>query len=295
LSRQTNGRARTIIFTGLALIAFAANSVFCRRALQQQAIDPATFSTIRFASGATVLLAITGMRTRSHTSSGSWGAAAILAFYAIPFAFAYVLLTAGTGALILFGTVQVTMLGAALLGGERINSWQVIGLAVALVGLVYLVWPGLAAPSPIGAVLMALAGVGWGLYSLRGRGAIDPVQQTTSNFVRAVPLILLASLASVAEFHISASGAALAAASGVLATGLGYVAWFAALPGLTAVKASIVQLAVPVIAGIGGVVLLSEPVQGRLIGASILVLGGIALAILSRGMKGRGRERSEIT
>jgi drug/metabolite transporter (DMT)-like permease len=281
--RQTNSRGRTIAFTGLALVAFAANSVFCRRALQQQAIDPATFSSIRFASGAAVLLAITGLRTRSRASPGSWASAAILAFYAIPFAFAYVLLTAGTGALILFGTVQVTMLGAARLGGERINKWQLIGLGLALVGLVFLVWPGLAAPSPTGAVLMALAGVGWGLYSLRGRGAVDPVQQTTSNFIRAVPLILVASLASIAEFHVSASGAALAVASGVLASGLGYVAWFAALPGLTAVKASVVQLAVPVIAGLGGVILLSEPVQGRLIGASILVLGGIALAMLSRG------------
>ena len=287
MPRETNNRPRTIIFTVLALTAFAANSVFCRLALKQQAIDPSTFSTVRFASGAVALLAMTGVRRPLRGYAGSWASAFILAFYAIPFAFAYVLLTAGTGALILFGTVQVTMLGAARREGERIKGWQLFGLGVALIGLVFLVWPGLSAPSPTGAILMALAGIGWGSYSLRGRGAVDPVHQTTSNFIRAVPLIALASVASTSNFHISPSGAALAMASGVLASGLGYVAWFAALPGLTAVKASVVQLAVPVIAGLGGVILLSEPVHGRLVGASVLVLGGIALAIVSRDMKAR--------
>jgi drug/metabolite transporter (DMT)-like permease len=285
--RETINRPRTIIFTVLALGAFAANSVFCRLALKQQAIDPATFSTLRFASGAVALVAMTGVRRPMRGYAGSWASALILAFYAIPFAFAYVLLTAGTGALILFGTVQVTMLTAARRTGERIKGWQLFGLGVALAGLVFLVWPGLTAPSPAGAMLMALAGIGWGAYSLRGRGAVDPVHQTTSNFIRAVPLIALASLVSAPAFHISLSGAALAVASGILASALGYVAWFAALPGLTAVKASVVQLAVPVIAGLGGVILLAEPVHGRLVGASVLVLGGIAVAIAGRDMKAR--------
>jgi drug/metabolite transporter (DMT)-like permease len=265
----------------LALVAFAANSVLCRLALQQNAVDAATFSSIRFASGAAVLLAITGGRRSVRPSAGSWTSAVILALYAIPFALAYVRLSTGTGALILFGTVQVTMLIGARRIGEHIGGMQAFGIGLAVMGLLYLVWPGLSAPSPIGAALMTTAGIGWGLYSLRGRGTDEPLLQTTSNFVRSVPLIFLASLASIAQFHISPAGAVLAVASGALASGLGYVAWFAALRGLTAVRAAVVQLAVPVLAAAGGVVLLSEPVPVRLVVATILVLGGIALAILT--------------
>ncbi len=278
---DSTGRARTIVFTALALVAFAANSVLCRLALQQNAVDPATFTTIRFASGAVVLLAITGGRKPLSRSKGSWISAGILALYAIPFAFAYVRLSAGTGALILFGSVQLTMLTSARRMGERIRGRQAVGLALALIGLVYLVSPGLSAPSLTGSVMMATAGVFWGLYSLRGRGAVDPLMQTTSNFVRSVPLMLFGSLASLPQFHVRPSGAILAVASGALASGLGYVAWFAALRGLTAVKAAVVQLAVPVIAAAGGVILLSEPIPTRLVVAAILVLGGIAMVIVS--------------
>ena len=277
---------RTIVFTALALVAFAANSVLCRLALQQNAVDPATFTTIRFASGAVVLLAIAGGRKPLGRSKGSWISAGILALYAIPFAFAYVRLSAGTGALILFGSVQLTMLTSARRMGERIRRRQAVGLALALIGLVYLVSPGLSAPSLTGSVMMATAGVFWGLYSLRGRGAVDPLMQTTSNFVRCVPLMLLGSLATLPQFHVRPSGAILAVASGALASGLGYVAWFAALRGLTSVKAAVVQLAVPVIAAAGGVLLLSEPIPTRLVVAAILVLGGIALVIVS-GSEGR--------
>ena len=274
-------RPRTIAFTTLALVAFAANSVLCRLALQQNAVDAATFSSLRFASGAAMLVAITGGGRSLRPSAGSWTSAIILALYAIPFALAYVRLSTGTGALIMFGTVQVTMLIGARRMGEHIGGVQAFGIGLAVIGLLYLVWPGLSAPSPIGAALMTTAGIGWGLYSLRGRGAGDPLLQTTSNFVRSVPLIFLASLASIAQFHISPGGAALAVTSGALATGLGYVAWFAALGGLTAVRAAVLQLAVPILAAAGGVILVSESIPVRLIVAAILVLGGVALAVLS--------------
>ena len=196
-------------------------------------------------------------------------------------------LTTGTGALILFGCVQVTMLIGARRAGERMKGTQAVGLGLALIGLVYLVSPGLSAPSPTGAGLMATAGMAWGIYSLRGRRAPDPLMQTTSNFVRAVPLILVVSLASIPQFHVRPAGLVLAVASGALASGLGYVAWFAALRRLTAVRAAVLQLAVPVLAAAGGVVFLFEPISPRLIIAAILVLGGIAVVILTRSTERR--------
>ena len=278
-------RVRIVAFTALALVAFAANSVLCRLALQHHAIDAATFTSLRFASGAAMLVAITGGRRSLRPSAGSWPSAVILAVYAIPFALAYVRLSTGTGALILFGTVQATMLIGARRVGEQIRGIQALGIGLAAIGLMYLVWPGLSAPSPIGAVLMTTAGVGWGLYSLRGRGAAEPLVQTASNFVRSVPLILCASLVSFSQFHITPTGAALAIASGALASGLGYVAWFAALRGLTAVRASVLQLAVPILAAAGGVIFLAEPIPVRLVVATILVLGGIALAVVKGGSR----------
>jgi drug/metabolite transporter (DMT)-like permease len=272
-------RSTTIVFTALALSAFAANSVLCRLALRQDAIDPATFSSIRFASGAVTLLAITGTRRPFGRASGAWASGAILALYAIPFAFAYVRLSTGTGALILFGAVQLTMLIGARRTGERITGRQGVGFGLALVGLAYLVSPGLSAPSPAGAVLMTIAGIAWGLYTLRGRGVVDPLLQATSSFVRSLPFIFGMNLVSLPHFHVSRAGLGVAVLSGAVASALGYVAWFAALRGLTAVRAAVVQLAVPVIAAAGGVILLSEPIPLRLVVASILVLGGIGLVV----------------
>jgi drug/metabolite transporter (DMT)-like permease len=174
------------------------------------------------------------------------------------------------------------MIGAGILAGHRPNALEWSGLAVAFAGLVYLVSPGLTAPDPIGAALMAIAGLAWGVYSLRGRGSADPVGDTAANFIRSVPFAVAISLMAVAWFHVSARGAWVAVASGALASGLGYVIWYAALRGLTATIAAIVQLAVPVIAAIGGVLLLAEPLTWRLIFASVVVLGGVALAILGR-------------
>ena len=207
----------------------------------------------------------------------------MLFLYAVPFSFAYTRLTTGTGALILFGCVQVTMMSAALWTGERPHSLQWLGLGLALVGLVYLMSPGLAAPPVASAALMALAGFSWGVYSLRGRGAASPLAQTTRNFVGAVPMVLGVSLVALPYFHVERDGALLAVASGTLASGFGYVMWYLALRGLTATRAAVVQLAVPILAAAGGVIFLKEIISGRLVISAVLVLGGIALALFGRG------------
>ncbi|HEU4689097.1 MAG TPA: DMT family transporter [Vicinamibacterales bacterium] len=271
---------RTGALTAAALVAFASNSLLCRMALSPPTIDAASFATIRFAAGACCLAIITAM-TRAGTPrlQGSWRSAIVLFVYAIPFSYAYGLLTTGTGALILFGTVQVTMMLAALVGGERPHARQWVGLVLAVAGLVYLVLPGLAAPSPLGATLMAVAGVAWGLYSLLGRGAADPLAQNASNFVRTIPLTLVVSLATWRFSHLETRGIVLAVISGAVTSGLGYVAWYAALRQLSATRASLVQLLVPVLAAAGGVVVLSETLSLRLVLSAAIVIGGIALAL----------------
>jgi drug/metabolite transporter (DMT)-like permease len=274
---------RTISFTAFALVAFAANSVLCRIALRHATIDAATFSTIRLTAGAATLLLIS-TRTRRGTSSAksSWISAGMLFLYAVPFSFAYTRLSTGTGALILFGCVQMTMMIAALLSGERPHPLQWFGLTLALTGLVYLVLPGLEAPSFAGATLMAIAGVSWGVYSLRGRSAVNPLAQTTNNFLRTVPLVLAVSLLARSQFHVERQGILLAIASGALASALGYVVWYEALRGLTATRAAAVQLLVPILAASGGVIFLAEAVSARLLLSAVMVLGGIALTLIGR-------------
>jgi len=277
------------MLTVVALVAFAANSLLCRMALRESAIDAATFTLVRFLSGAIMLSLVTARSGRAGPArAGSWPAALLLAVYALPFAFAYTQLSAGTGALILFGCVQMTMLMAAVVSGEHPYPTQWLGVGLALAGLVYLVLPGLTAPPLLAAVLMAVAGVCWGLYSLRGRGAVNPLQQTTDNFIRTVPLIVVSSLPFLSRVHVEASGVVLAVASGAFASGLGYVAWYSALRHLSALQASVVQLAVPLIAAAGGVILLSESLSLRLIVATVLILGGIGVAIVS-GQRSHGR------
>lgn len=267
----------------LALVAFAANSVLCRLALGQSDIDAASFSSIRLASGAAALLLATlSLRRRPFPVGGTWMSAMLLSLYAVPFSFAYVSLSAGTGALILFGSVQATMLLAAIGSGERPHAMQWVGLTLALAGLTYLVLPGLAAPSPAGSVLMTIAGFSWGIYSLRGRGTDRPLLETTGNFVRSVPLALAVSVMSLRHGHVTPAGAMLAVASGALASGAGYVLWYAALTGFSATRAAMVQLPVPVLAAAGGVVLLAETVTLRLVVATILILGGVSLALAGR-------------
>lgn len=275
------GHIKTILVTLSALVAFAANSIICRLALAEGAIDAASFSTIRLASGALVLLGITAFLGKTDRSQqrGDWVSASMLFLYAVAFSFAYITLGVGTGALLLFGAVQATMILAGWWSGERPRLIQWTGLSLALGGLVWLVFPGLNAPSVEGAILMTTAGMAWGIYSLRGRGSLDPVAMTTKNFVRSVPFVLAVSLIMVAKIHLSPEGIFLAIFSGSLASGIGYVAWYAALHALTAVRAAMVQLSVPVLAALGGVIFLSETVSMRLFISAGAILIGIGLSI----------------
>jgi drug/metabolite transporter (DMT)-like permease len=280
------GRVRTIALTLFALVAFAANSVLCRLALGPVTIDAATFSTVRLSAGAITLVAISLIMKRGmFRVGGTWPSAAMLFLYAVPFSFAYMSLSAGTGALLLFGSVQATMILSAVMAGERPHPWQWFGLTIALTGLVSLVLPGLTAPPLVGSVLMATAGVAWGIYSLRGRSSKDPLGDTTGNFVRALPFVLGVSLVTVPKLHVTGNGVLLAVCSGALASALGYVVWYAALAGLTATRAAAVQLSVPVLAAAGGVVFLAENVSLRLYVCALLIVGGVALALAGRARR----------
>lgn len=275
--------SKTIALTLIALCAFAANSLLCRLALGQHHIDAASFTSIRVLSGA-ITLGLILMFRRGSLVAPDWRAVAALTAYMICFSFAYMTLSAGTGALILFGAVQLTMFIVAMISGERFALIAWGGLALAIAGLVYLVSPGLSAPEPFGAGLMATAGIGWGVYSLRGRGAADPLASTAINFFWTAPLVLLVSwFAGYAD--LTPFGIALAIGSGAVASGCGYVIWYAALRGLTASRAAVVQLAVPVLAAIAAVPLLSEHVTTRLVLASLATLGGVAIVLLQRTPK----------
>lgn len=277
-----HGATQTTAYAALALTAFAANSVLCRVALRDGSIDPASFSSIRIVSGAVMLLMVMFWTGGDRDTPRSWTSAGMLFLYAVPFSFAYTQLTTGTGALILFGAVQITMLAAAVWSGERLRATQWLGVTAALLGLVYLVLPGLAAPPLLAATLMAIAGLSWGIYSLRGRGLANPLAHTTTNFARAVPMVLIVSVLTLPQFHAEPRGMLFATASGAVASGLGYVSWYAALRGLTATRASVLQLSVPVIAAAGGVVFLTEPISVRLVASAMLVIGGIGLTLARR-------------
>jgi len=279
----------TMALTAIAMLAFAANSLLCRLALGQGLIDAASFTAIRVASGAVILsLMLLPRWRRQGRRPGDWRSAIMLFTYMIFFSFAYLSLSAGTGALVLFGAVQLTMFCSALRAGEYFPALSWAGLVVAILGLIYLVSPGLSAPDPLGAGLMAVAGIAWGIYSLRGRCAADPLEATASNFVLCVPLVMITSLFSLllpAEPHVTPRGVMWAVASGAIASGLGYAIWYAALKGLTASRAATVQLSVPVIAAFGGVLLLSEQVTLRLLIASAATLGGVAMVLAQRAAK----------
>jgi drug/metabolite transporter (DMT)-like permease len=280
---STPGPRRLVALTALAMLAFATNSLLCRLALQQSSIDPASFGSVRLASGAFVLALIVRARAQpAAPARADWIAASMLWLYVAAFSFAYVTLPAGTGALILFGAVQLTMFAVWLARGERFAVLAWGGFALASTGLVLLVAPGLSAPSPVGAALMAAAGLAWGVYSLRGRDAGEPVAATAGNFVRATPLALVMSAATISSLHLTPAGIAWAVLSGALTSGLGYVLWYAALPRLGALRAATVQLSVPPIAALAGVALLGEAMTWRLSLASAAILGGIALVLLAR-------------
>jgi drug/metabolite transporter (DMT)-like permease len=256
---------RIIILTSLAMIAFAGNSLLCRAALKHTSIDAASFTTIRLISGALMLWLVVRMRRGTHKGRGNWPSALALFAYAAGFSFAYVSLPAATGALLLFGAVQATMIVHGIWAGERMQKLQLLGLVLALAGLVGLLLPGLSAPPVFGSLLMLGAGVAWGVYSLRGRGAGDPTQVTAGNFLRAVPIAAALSVIMFDRTSLDSAGFWYAVASGALASGIGYAIWYTALPALKAAKAATVQLSVPVIAALGGIVFLGEPLTLRLV------------------------------
>jgi len=276
-------RDRTEVLTLAALCAFAANSILCRLALGGGLIDAATFTVARVGSGALALIVLARLLGAAHPASGgSWPSAWLLFLYAVCFSFSYLSLSAATGALILFASVQITMIAWGLLAGERPTRHEWIGLVLAFGGLVGLVAPGLTAPAPVHAASMACAGVSWGFYSQRGRGVVDPVLATCGNFIRAVGPALLVSLMTLKSAHASGRGILLAVLSGAFASGMGYVAWYAALKRLSAMAAAIAQLCVPVLVVAAGVVLLSEPLTARLVITGLVILSGAAWARLGR-------------
>ncbi|HYW50571.1 MAG TPA: DMT family transporter [Gemmatimonadaceae bacterium] len=288
----TSHDAPTALLTIAALVAFAGNSLLCRLALTRTSIDAASFTTIRIVAGAVVLLLVVRLRDRGRSvvlrqpssahGSGSWISALALFAYAAGFSFAYVRLTAGTGALLLFGAVQATMISVGVLRGERLRAVQWCGLLLAYAGLVALVLPGLAAPPLVSALLMLGAGVAWGAYSLRAKAAGDPTSVTAGNFARAIPMAIAVSLVMLPARSIDGAGAAYAIASGAVASGVGYAIWYTALRTLRATTAATVQLSVPVLAALGGVVLLAEPLTVRLVLTGAAILGGVALVVLAR-------------
>ena len=275
---------RVAFYTTCALIAFAGNSVLCRLALGGGFIDAASFTCLRLVFGALVLALILNLSRRKAAvrRRGSWASAAALFCYAAAFSFAYLTLSAGTGALILFGAVQLTMIIAAVLSGERLGRSEGVGACLAFGGLVYLVYPGVNAPSWTGSLLMAGAGIAWGTYCLRGRSNAAPLAETTLNFALSLPFVVILGLCFYKDSHCTSTGILLAALSGGLASGVGYVFWYAALKGMTATRASIVQLAVPLLAAFGGGVFLAEGISLRLVMAAAAILGGLALAVAER-------------
>lgn len=281
---------KIIASTVFALFAFAANSVFCRLALGDEAIDATSFTSVRLFSGIIILFIL--MQFTSHVSipqgslkanaNGSWLAAIMLFTYAVTFSFGYISLDTGTGALILFGAVQITMILFNVISGSRLHYSEWLGLTCAFIGFVYLILPSITTPSLTGFILMSVSGMAWAFYTLLGRKSKHALSDTAFNFLRTSPFILILVLLSFNNLHISSTGFLLAVLSGAIASGIGYFVWYIALSGLSVTQAAVLQLFVPIIAALGGVVFTSESITLRLIESSILVLGGILLVILGR-------------
>lgn len=273
---------RTLTLTGLAMLAFAGNSLLCRLALKFTSIDAVSFTSIRILSGALMLSLLLKLRGRAARQGGNWRAAAALFTYAAAFSYAYVQLDAGTGALLLFGAVQVTMILVGILRGERLHGQALIGFLLALGGLLAQLLPSASAPPLAGALLMLLSGVAWGLYSLLGRSGGDPLAVSAGNFVRAIAFAALLAVFFHSDLRVDLSGVVYAVLSGAVASGIGYAIWYSALPGLSAIQGSSVQLSVPILAALSGAVLLGEAISLRLALVSLAVLGGIALILLAK-------------
>ena len=284
--------AKTLLYTIFALIAFSFNSILCRLALRGDTIDAASFTGVRLASGVVSLILIgvavqlfrkkEDARKSGLLKHGSWTSAVYLFAYAICFSLAYINLTAGTGALILFGSVQMTMMIVTLLRGEWPRLLELLGLVVAIAGFVYLVLPGVTSPPISSSLLMAAAGMSWGMYTLRGRGSSDPLADTTGNFIRTIPFAAIAVLLFVPNLHLSNRGMLFAILSGAVASGIGYTVWYAALKHLTSTRAAVLQLAVPILTATVGALFLGEDWTTRLLISAALILGGIAITIFGR-------------
>lgn len=285
-----NTYVKIIASTVFALFAFAANSVLCRLALGSGAIDAASFTTIRLLSGITILFLLiqftrqlqkSDAKTKVKTK-GSWLSAIMLFIYAVAFSFGYISLDTGTGALILFGAVQITMILSNVVSGIKLHWSEWLGLVIAFAGFVYLILPSVTTPSLTGFILMSISGMAWAFYTLLGRKSTNALNDTAFNFLRTSPFIFILMLFSLNSLHISESGFMLAVLSGAIASGVGYFVWYIALAGLSVTQAAVLQLFVPIIAAVGGVIFTSELITVRLIESSALVLGGILMVILGR-------------
>ncbi len=283
---------RKLSLVSLTMVAFAGNSLLCRLALKTTSIDPGSFTSIRLFSGALTLWLLFRWRASSRPLSGNWSSAFVLFVYAAGFSYAYINLPASVGALLLFAAVQGTMIGYGLWTGEKLTGRQALGLGLAFVGLIGLLLQEFSSPSPLSSLLMLSAGVAWGIYSLRGKGGGDPLSATAGNFIRALPFAALLSGATSLNLSLDISGVGYAVASGALASGLGYALWYAVVPILSATSAASVQLSVPVIAAIGGVLLLDESMTFRLLLSSVAILCGIALVTMPRSLSPEKESRA---
>lgn len=279
-------RTWVLLVVSLSMLAFAANSLICRLALGGERIDPASFTTIRLLAGSLTLALVVSLRRNGGQNAASWWSGAALFVYAVAFSFAYVELSAGAGVLVLFGTVQATMIGWALWRGERPRPWQIVGYLAALAGLVILLLPGATTPAPLPALVMALSGLAWGIYSIRGAAAGDPTATTAGNFHWSLIPALLLTLVMPPAWPLDPLGVALAAVSGAITSGLGYIVWYATMKALSVAQAAVAQVTVPVLVALGGVALLGEPTSLRLVVAALMILGGITLAITARQRRG---------
>ena len=295
LSIHSSPVVKTVLLTTLALIAFAANSILCRLALGNESIDAAGFTMIRLLAGALTLMGILQIRNvldkqskelsdavEEQPSKGSWFSGVMLFAYAALFSFAYVSMDTGTGALVLFGAVQLTMILMSLFRGERLLAVEWVGMVAAFVGFVYLVLPQLGTPSLSGFLMMSVSGIAWGFYTLAGRGSKNPLSDTTYNFLRSMPLVAILLVVSIQQLSMTTEGVVWAVLSGSLASGVGYSIWYSALRGLSSTQAAVVQLLVPMIAALGGVLFMSEVITMRVLISGVMILGGIGLVVLGR-------------
>ncbi len=275
---------KILSYTIIALLAFAGNSVLCRLALGENAIDATTFTAIRLLSGIIFLAIILKATTAGEAASskGSWKASLMLFIYAITFSFAYISLETGTGALILFGSVQITMILNGLYLGNKLHIFEWLGVLIAFTGFVYLVMPGLDAPSLQGFLLMTVAGMAWGFYTLAGKGSKNPLSDTAYNFYRTLPFVLILIAVTFQHATLSQNGVVLAVLSGGIASGVGYTIWYMALRGLSGTQAAVVQLLVPVIAAMGGVLFANEVFSLRMALSALLIFCGILAVVLAK-------------